>query len=320
MIFTQPGPDRPGFLLPAFVKPPPAPGKIEVARNYFHDLPSGCLNPSHLIAMKTLAFLLLLAAPVLAHATDIHSGDSLADVQAALGAPNGQVQLGDKLVLFYDRGQVQLVDGKVTGSKLISAEEFAAQKAKLAAQKAKHAAEGQALKAQKLADPDFVSASPGAQLIFWQDFRMHYPEVSCDDEYKLALAHWQADQQKVFEQQQIAAAAERQRSVPAAQNTQNTVTAQQQAIADQSAAQQAAADQAEAQRQQQIADQRYEQQQQQQLADQQAQQQAEAQRQFDEQAERIREDADRNNCPPQTSTPAAPVALPPAPGYFFPHS
>jgi hypothetical protein len=240
--------------------------------------------------MKIITFLLLLAAPVLAHATDIHPGDSLADVQAALGAPKGQAQLSNKLVLDYDRGQVQLMDGKVIRSKLISAEEFASQKVQ-------HAAEGQALKAQKLADPNFISASPGAQLIFWKDFRLRYPEVSCNDEYNLALARWQADQQRIFEQQQIAAA-QQQRSVPAAQNTQDTAASQPQATADQ-----AAANQAEAQRQQQIAEQQYEQRQQY------LQAQAEAQRQFDEQSEREQEE-DRN-CPPQTNTPAAPVGLPP---------
>jgi hypothetical protein len=260
--------------------------------------------------MKTIAFLLLLATPVLAHATDVHPGDSLADVQAALGTPIGQAQLGNKLILDYANGQVQLVDGKVTSSKLIPAE-------KLAAQKAQHAAEGQALKAQKLADPNFTSASPGAQLIFWQDFRTRYPEVSCDDEYKLALTRWQADQQKIFEQQQIVAAAERQRSIPAAQATQDTVTAQQPATADQSAAQQsaaqqAAADQAEAQRQQQIADQQCAQQQQY------LQEQAEAQRRFDEQSEREQEE--NENRPPPTNTPAPPVALPPPQLFVLPHS
>jgi hypothetical protein len=54
--------------------------------------------------MKTFAFLLMLAAPVLALATEIKPGDSLNDVSSALGTPNGQAQVGGKLVLFYDRG------------------------------------------------------------------------------------------------------------------------------------------------------------------------------------------------------------------------
>jgi hypothetical protein len=86
-----------------------------------------------LFTMKTIAFLLLLAAPVLAYATEIHPGDSFTDVQAALGAPQGQIQLANKLVLVYDRGQVQLVDGKVTDSNLISAEDFGIEQAELKA-------------------------------------------------------------------------------------------------------------------------------------------------------------------------------------------
>jgi hypothetical protein len=101
---------------------------------------------------------------------------------------------------------VQLVDGRVVGSDFLSPEDFAALQGQPAADNARAAqlraqriTEGKALKAQKLADPDFISASPGAQLNFWQDFRMRYPEVSCDDEYKLALARQQESEQKVAE-------------------------------------------------------------------------------------------------------------------------
>jgi hypothetical protein len=144
--------------------------------------------------MKTIAFLLLLAAPMLAHAIEIHLGASLADVRAALGAPNGYAQVNNHLTLFYDRGQVQLLDGRVISSDFLSPEDFAAKQARdkaAAAQAAQHMAEGQALKAQKLADPNFTSAPPAYQLAFWQDFRGRYPEVPCDDEYNLALARQQ---------------------------------------------------------------------------------------------------------------------------------
>jgi hypothetical protein len=144
--------------------------------------------------MKTITFLLLLAAPVLAQATEIHLGASLADVRAALGAPNGYAQINNRLTLFYDRGQVQLVDGRVVSSDFLSPEDFAEKQARdkaIAAQAAQHLAEGQALKAQKLADPNFTSAPPAYQLAFWQYFRLRYPEVPCDDEYNLALARQQ---------------------------------------------------------------------------------------------------------------------------------
>jgi hypothetical protein len=194
---------------------------LSLRRNYFVSPASGRVTPNRLFTMKTIAFLLLLAAPVLAHAIEIRPGDSLADVQSALGPPRGQAQIEDKLMLYYDRGQVQLVDGKVASLNLISAEEFAAQQAQ-------HAAEGQALKAQKLADPNFASASSYVQFTFWADFRKNYPEVSCDDEYNLASAHWQADQQQIAEQQeQLAAqqqpvAAQQESSAPTPPCTQDT--------------------------------------------------------------------------------------------------
>jgi hypothetical protein len=154
--------------------------------------------------MKILAILLLLAAPVLAHAIDIHPGDSLADVQSTLGPPRGQAQLSDRLVLFYDRGQVQLVDGRVISLDFLSPEDFSALQAQRTADNARatqlrvqRITEGQALKARKLADPNFASAPPAYQLSFWQDFRLRYPEVPCNDEYNLALARQQEHEQEV---------------------------------------------------------------------------------------------------------------------------
>lgn len=144
--------------------------------------------------MKTLAVLLLLATPVLAFAVEVHLGDSLAEVRSTLGAPHGQAQVGGKLVLFYDTGQVQLVDDRVMRSDFLSPDELAAQRAedaRLARSQARHMAEGEALKAKRLADPAFTSAPLSYQLEFWQDFRRQYPEVSCDDEYTLALARRQ---------------------------------------------------------------------------------------------------------------------------------
>jgi hypothetical protein len=118
-------------------------------------------------------------------------------------------------VLFYDRGQVQLVDGHVVSSDFLSPEDFAAQQAQQKANEAKAAqlsaqriAEGKALKAQKLADPNFTSAPPAYQVAFWQDFRRRYPEVSCDDEYKLALARQQEAEQKVADLEARVAEAE----------------------------------------------------------------------------------------------------------------
>jgi hypothetical protein len=163
--------------------------------------------------MKTIAFLLLLAAPGLAHATDIHPGDSLADVRAVLGLPNGHVQIDNKLTLLYDRGQVELVDEKVVSTDLLSPEEFASKQARKEASAAQTAqlraqrmAEGQDIKAQKLADPAFTSAPCAYQLSYWQNFRLLYPEVPCDSEYQLALARQQEQITKQEHESELALA------------------------------------------------------------------------------------------------------------------
>src|SRR5581483_820688 len=136
-----------------------------------------------------------------AQTAEIRPGDSLADVEAALGAPKYKEKLGNKLLLSYDRGKVELVDGRVTNVNLLSSEDFAVQQAQQAAdaaqaaqRRAQRIAEGGALKAKKLADPAFTSAPPNYQVAFWQDFRRQYPEASCDHEYKLALARQQEQQ------------------------------------------------------------------------------------------------------------------------------
>jgi len=135
---------------------------------------------------------------------EIQPGDSLADVKAFLGAPKYKEKLGNKLILSYDRGKVELTDGRVTSINLLSPEDLAAQQARRAAEaaqaaqlKAQHIAEGGALKAKKLADPAFTSAPLADQLAFWQDFRRQYPEVPCDNEYNSALAR----QQQIAEQE-----------------------------------------------------------------------------------------------------------------------
>jgi hypothetical protein len=201
--------------------------------------------------MKALAVLLLLAAPVLAHATDIHPGDSLATVEAAFGAPRSQMQLGDKLVLIYDRGRVELVDGKVISSDVVSTEAHSSsdvvvsteaqaqppaqqasdddtQAAQRAAQfRAQHVAEGEALKAKKRIDPNFTSAPPADQLAFWQSFRLRYPEVACDDEFNHAQQQVTAAQQLAIQQQQLLAQQQAAEQATTAQQQQAALLQQQ---------------------------------------------------------------------------------------------
>lgn len=157
--------------------------------------------------MKLRACFLLFAAPALASAITLNS--SRQDVVAELGAPRGRAELGAQEILFYDQGQVRLVDGQVASFDLMSPAEASRLKSEQAASDARAAeerrqriAQGEALIVRMLADPAFVAAPPDYQLSFWKNFHLRYPEVSCEAEYSMALARVQ--QQNTDQENQMA--------------------------------------------------------------------------------------------------------------------
>jgi hypothetical protein len=89
-------------------------------------------------------------------------------------------------------------DGKVTKAELVSSEEAGrrrvlreqrdAEAARLAAERrAALAVEGQALLAEKKADPAFSLLPASEQVEFWRSFRARYPDVNANLEYAAAL-------------------------------------------------------------------------------------------------------------------------------------
>ena len=64
--------------------------------------------------MKRFALTLIFALPLVAYAGEVRTGDSLGDVRAALGAPRGEANVGNRQLLYYDRGEVELQAGAVT--------------------------------------------------------------------------------------------------------------------------------------------------------------------------------------------------------------
>lgn len=138
-----------------------------------------------------LLALTLSAAPFAVAAVD--TGATLDEVRAALGAPNGQMRLGERQLLYYQRGSVELTNGRVTRVAMLSAEEHQAQAAReerLQAERATRRAqlmeEGTALRDRKLADEAFRSAPVAYQVSFWEDFARRYPEVSCAEPLTIA--------------------------------------------------------------------------------------------------------------------------------------
>jgi hypothetical protein len=148
--------------------------------------------------------LLIWLLPVSLVAAEVQTGDNRAAVEAALGAPNGQVSVGDRSILYFDRGQVELQDGRVSRIALISASEFEAQEARRSAaatrlreeaeiKRARSTAEGAALKEKKLADPAFRASPVALQVAFWEDFARRYPEVPSSEELAAVRVRFSAE-------------------------------------------------------------------------------------------------------------------------------
>jgi hypothetical protein len=138
-----------------------------------------------------LLALTLCAAPFAAAVVD--AGATLDEVRATLGAPNGQMQLGERQLLYYERGSVELMNGRVTRVALLSAEEHQAQlareerlQAERATRRAQLIEEGTALRDRKLADDSFRSAPVAYQVSFWEDFARRYPGVSVTEPLTIA--------------------------------------------------------------------------------------------------------------------------------------
>lgn len=145
--------------------------------------------------MKTPAYCLALAvsvAPFLA-AGEVAPGASLEEVRAALGAPSGQLQLNGRHLLYYERGEVELQQGRVARVALRSAEEQTLRVAReervrveREAQRSRLLAEGTALRDRKLADATFLAAPVAYQVAFWENFARSYPGVSCAEPLTVA--------------------------------------------------------------------------------------------------------------------------------------
>jgi hypothetical protein len=99
---------------------------------------------------------------------------------------------GNRAAFFYERGTVTFVDGKVTRSELVPAEEARRRNAvaremardrEAAAVAARHQriSDGQAELARVEEDASFEERPIGERLSFWRDFQRRYPEVSVSD-------------------------------------------------------------------------------------------------------------------------------------------
>lgn len=148
-------------------------------------------------------------------AEELQPGDSIDKIKEELGRPNGVISLKNKQILFFDRGEVTLVDGKATSLDILSEDEAAKEleKKKQKREKAAQLVEerirnrvnkGLALKEDKLTSPDFLASSNYSRLQFWRDFQRKYPEVDISSELTSTLKERAKELEQQAEEQRVA--------------------------------------------------------------------------------------------------------------------
>ncbi|MCX7008843.1 MAG: hypothetical protein NTY53_16625 [Kiritimatiellaeota bacterium] len=171
--------------------------------------------------MKVNLKLGLLAVLTLGRTVDaIKLGDARMDVVAELGAPTGFIRAGKDETLYYERGTIQLQNGKVVNFEIMTPEQLrerqaaaerirAEQTERLVQLRAQLKTEGEAALKKVLADPDFVNAAPAAQVARWREFMKKYPDVPVGEYYLPALKRYEEEQAHTAQDQRIAALEQR---------------------------------------------------------------------------------------------------------------
>jgi len=139
----------------------------------------------------------------------VQHGDTYDMVLELLGQPEGYMVMEDTTWLNFDRGMVKLINNRVVEASLISPEEARLRKAQeqaerdriqriWAEQNARRLAEGRALKQAKLNDPVFLASPASFQVSYWREFQRYYPEIPVNEEYSIALARNESEQQQML--------------------------------------------------------------------------------------------------------------------------
>ncbi len=153
-------------------------------------------------------------------AVALEPGATRTSVIAELGSPTGLIRAGQEETLYYERGHVQLKNGKVVDFEIISPEQLrerqaAAEKARvaLAARTAEYRArlkiEGEAALKTLLADTNFTQLSAAVQAASWREFMKKYPDVPVTAYYLPALKRFEEEQARAAQEQRLAALEQR---------------------------------------------------------------------------------------------------------------
>lgn len=162
-----------------------------------------------------LSLVILSVGAAGAPAGEVRVGDTVDQVKSALGEPTGYIGARTYEMFIYERGKVELEDGRVVSVQLISegeaqarrleAERRAAEQARLQKEQAEaRRVEGEQVKAQTLSDPNFLALPAGEQVAFWEAFRQQYPEVDVEGIYATAVARYRLVLQQAADQQRLA--------------------------------------------------------------------------------------------------------------------
>lgn len=165
--------------------------------------------------------LILSGVLVKAEEPEIMPGDPVDLVTEALGEPQGYLRAGELEVYMYERGRVEVRDGKVTAVDLVSPEialerriEQELQRAEQELRREDSLEEGRRILRERLADAQFAAKPLAERMAFWNSFRHQYPGVGGEAEYQrllLQLQHelaWERMQREVAELEQRALVAE----------------------------------------------------------------------------------------------------------------
>lgn len=162
---------------------------------------------------RSILVLAWTAAPLVL--TAVQPGDTRETVIAELGHPTGSAAVGDRTILFFDRGEVQLAANRVVAVNLVSADEIAARDAAATAARQRSEAttrarlerleaEGRAIHAAKKVDPAFAALPAEEQLRYWRAFAARYPMIAVTAEITPLVAIVEDD----LRRRELAAAAE----------------------------------------------------------------------------------------------------------------
>ena len=150
----------------------------------------------------------------------VRAGDSMQTVIDILGRPQGVIEMGEKQVLFFDRGEIVLRGGTVVKVDILTAE--AHQQDRVEKERARQESErmaeirrqqrierGEIQKRKKLSDPLFLSAAAGDRLRYWSKFQRNYPEVDISAEFNEAQSKYKAELERIEQGRRIAELEER---------------------------------------------------------------------------------------------------------------